>query len=47
MQALEDPVRLKHELGVALRSLEQLEEYAGMGHSGSSELALSLKGSCD
>jgi hypothetical protein len=47
VQSLIDPVRLKHELGIALRSLEQLEEYAGMGHSGSSELAVSLKGSCD
>lgn len=47
VQALADPARVRHELGVALRSLEQLEGYAGLGHSGSSDLAVSLKGSCD
>jgi hypothetical protein len=47
MQALSDPDKVRHELAVALRSLEQLEGYAGLGHSGSAELAVSLKGSCD
>ncbi len=46
-QALSDPAKLRHELGVALRSLEQLEQYAGLSTAGSEELAVSLKGSCD
>ena len=37
---------MRHELGVALRSLEQLESYAGMDGK-SADLAVSLKGSCD
>lgn len=47
LQALSDPAQVKHELGVALRSLGELEQYAGMSGTGSSELAVSLKGSCD
>ncbi|KAL4420953.1 hypothetical protein ABPG77_004582 [Micractinium sp. CCAP 211/92] len=46
-KALSDPAKLRHELGVALRSLEQLEQYAGLSTAGSEELAVSLKGSCD
>ena len=46
LQALEDPAKVRHELGVALRSLEQLESYAGMDGK-SADLAVSLKGSCD
>ena len=46
-QALSDPAKVRHELGVALRSLEQLEQYAGLSAAGSEELAVSLKGSCD
>ena len=50
---LADPAAVRHELGVALRSLEQLEAYAGVsgeggsGGSGSADLVVSLKGSCD
>lgn len=46
-RAMSDPARVRHELGVALRSLEQLEQYAGLSTAGSEELAVSLKGSCD
>ena len=46
LQVLEDPAKVRHELGVALRSLEQLESYAGMDGK-SADLAVSLKGSCD
>ncbi|KAL4434208.1 hypothetical protein ABPG75_000649 [Micractinium tetrahymenae] len=46
-KALSDPAKVRHELGVALRSLEQLEQYAGLGSAGSEELAVSLKGSCE
>ncbi|KAI3438901.1 hypothetical protein D9Q98_001316 [Chlorella vulgaris] len=46
-KALSDPAQVKHELGVALRSLGELEQYARMSGTGSSELAVSLKGSCD
>ena len=45
-QGLADAAKINHELAVALRSLEQLEAYAGMSRS-SPELDISLKGSCD
>ena len=44
--ALADPAAVRHELGVALRSLEQLEAYTGM-HGSSADLVVSLKGSCE
>lgn len=46
LQALSEPARVRHELGVAVRSLEQLEEYAGLSGA-SSDLVVSLRGSCD
>lgn len=46
-RVLSDPAKVQHEIGVALRSLETLEQYAGMSGSRSAELAVSLKGSCD
>lgn len=46
MQSLSDPETIRHELGVAVRSLEQLEGYAGLTGA-SSDLVVSLKGSCD
>jgi hypothetical protein len=46
LQALSEPARVRHELGVAVRSLEQLEEYAGLSGA-SSDLVVSLQGSCD
>jgi hypothetical protein len=46
LQVMEDPAKVRHELGAALRSLEQLESYAGMDGK-SADLAVSLKGSCD
>ncbi|PSC73355.1 Complex 1 LYR [Micractinium conductrix] len=45
-KGLANAAKINHELAVALRSLEQLEAYAGMSRS-SPELDISLKGSCD
>jgi hypothetical protein len=46
MQALSDPEQIRREMQVGIRSLEQLQAYAGMDSGSGREWEVNLKGSC-